>query len=87
MCSYGETSPSRWLCIEMRTVTDRDPEDKVPTLRDLHIVSWRFDCLEDAGYPTDIAVMLAERGDVDLHAACELLARGATIHQALSILT
>ena len=55
-------------------------------LRDLDIVSWRFDCLEDAGYPTDTAVMLAERADVDLHLACELLANGATIHAALRIL-
>jgi hypothetical protein len=68
-------------------ITDRDPGDEMPSVRDLTIVSWRFDCLEDAGYPTDIAVMLAERGDVDLHKACELLERGATIHQALAILT
>jgi len=68
-------------------ISDRDPGDEMPSVRDLTIVSWRFDCLEDAGYPTDIAVMLAERGDVDLHAACELLGRGATIHQALQILT
>jgi len=61
--------------------------DEVPSVRDLDIVSWRFDALERAGYPTDIAVMLAERGDVDLHAACELLERGATIHLALQILT
>ena len=71
----------------MPVFTDRDPGDEVPTVRDLDIVSWRFDQLEDAGYPTDIAVMLAERGDVDLHTACELLGGGATIHQALNILT
>lgn len=70
-----------------RVFTDVDHGDEIPSVRDLDIVSWRFDCLEDAGYPTDIAVMLAERGDVDLHAACELLGDGATIHQALSILT
>jgi len=58
----------------------------MPSVRDLDIVSWRFDQLEDAGWPTDLAVMLAERGDVDLHQACELLERGATLHQALSIL-
>lgn len=51
------------------------------------IVSWRFDCLEDAGYPIDIAVLLAERADVDLHTACDLLIQGATVHQALAILT
>jgi hypothetical protein len=70
-----------------RALTDVDPGDETPSVRDLDIVSWRFDCLEDAGYPTDIAVMLAERGDVDLHRACELVAQGATIHQALRILT
>jgi hypothetical protein len=68
-------------------VTNRDPGDEVPSVRDLDIVSWRFDCLEVAGYPADIAVMLAERGDVDLHVACGLLDDGATIHQALRILT
>lgn len=31
--------------------------------------------------------MLAERSDVDLHQAVELLERGATIHEALRILT
>lgn len=70
-----------------RLLTDRGPGDEVPTVRDLDIVSWRFDQLEDAGYPTDIAVMLAERGDVDLHIACTLLERGATIHEAIRILT
>lgn len=53
----------------------------------LDVLNWRYVCLEDAGYPTDIAVMLAERGDVDLHVACKMLAGGATIHQALNILT
>jgi hypothetical protein len=53
----------------------------------LDVLNWRFEELERAGYPTDIAVMLAERGEVDLHDACDLLTRGATIHQALSILT
>lgn len=68
-------------------LTDRDPGDEVPSVRDLDVVSWRFDQLTDAGYPVDIAVMLAERGDVDLHEACALLARGATVHEALRILT
>ena len=71
----------------VRVLTDRDREDEVPTLHDLDIVSWRFDQLEGAGYPVDIAVMLAERADVDLHLACELLAAGSPIHTALRILT
>jgi hypothetical protein len=53
----------------------------------LEVLNWRYEELERAGYPTDIAIMLAERGDVDLHDACALLRQGATIHQALSILT
>lgn len=56
-------------------------------LMGLDVLNWRYECLEDAGYPTDIAILLAERSDVDLHEACGLIASGATIHQALSILT
>jgi hypothetical protein len=67
-----------------RVLTDGN---ETPTVRDLDIVSWRFDCLENAGWPTDLAVMLAERGDVDLHTACELLERGASVHEALQIVT
>jgi len=68
-------------------LTNRDPGDETPTVLDLDVVTWRFDQLEDAGYPVDIAVMLAERGDVDLHIACELLGGGASVHDALRILT
>ena len=53
----------------------------------LDVLYWRYECLEDAGYPVDVAVALAERGDVDLHVACELVEHGATIHEALRILT
>lgn len=53
----------------------------------LDVLMWRFDELQRAGYPTDVAVMLAENRDVDLHGACSLLNTGATIHQALRILT
>ena len=56
-------------------------------LMGLEVLKWRFEELERAGYPTDIAILLAERSDVDLHEACALIASGATIHQALSILT
>jgi hypothetical protein len=70
-----------------RILTDCDPGDETPTVRDLDVMSWRFGQLCDAGYPTDIAVMLAERADVDLHGAVALLERGASIHEALRILT
>lgn len=61
--------------------------DQTPIERDLDVVSWRFARLSDAGYPTDVALMLAERSDVDLHLAVSLLERGATLHVALRILT
>jgi hypothetical protein len=47
---------------------------------------WRFDELRRAGYPPDMAAVLAERGQLDLHIACALLERGATLEQALGIL-
>lgn len=55
-------------------------------LKDLDVVSWRFDCLERAGYPIEIAVALAEQPGVDLHLACQLLEKGATLSEALRIL-
>jgi len=56
-------------------------------LMGIDVLNWRYERLEDAGYPTDIAVMLAERQSVDLHLACSLLERGATLHEAIRILT
>lgn len=56
-------------------------------LMGIDVLNWRYECLEEAGYPTGMAIELAGRVEVDLHAACELLSRGATIHQALRILT
>ena len=56
-------------------------------LMGLEVLNWRYEQLEAAGYPTDIAILLAERGEIDLHGACALLERGATIHEALRILT
>ena len=70
-----------------RILTDGDPGDETPSVRDFDVVCWRFDCLLRAGYPGDIAVMLSERSDIDLHDAVEMLKRGATIHDALRILT
>lgn len=67
-------------------LTDRDPGDEKPSLRDLNVVSWRFDCLTSAGYPVEVAVSLAERQDVDLHKATGLLEHGATVEEALRIL-
>jgi hypothetical protein len=69
----------------VQALTDR--EDETPTIIDLDIVVWRYQCLEEAGYPIELAVLLAERADVDLHTACELVERGATADEALRILT
>lgn len=69
-------------------LTDRDAGDETQYSRiDLDVLNWRFEELERAGYPIDIAIMLSARADVDLHFARDLLKRGATIHQALRILT
>jgi hypothetical protein len=53
----------------------------------LDVLNWRFECLELAGYPPAAAVALAERADIDLHVACALLASGASVEQAVRILT
>jgi len=50
------------------------------------VILWRQDLLEKAGYPVLAAMQIAERGDIDLHRACDLLARGATLNEALRIL-
>lgn len=57
-----------------------------PALRDLDVLNWRYQELERAGYPVEVAITLSARPDVDLHLACELLERGSTVHQALRIL-
>ena len=59
--------------------------DLPPTIRLLDVVAWRYDCLERAGWPRELATALAERADVDLHLAVDLLRSGATIDQALEI--
>jgi len=53
----------------------------------LDVSHWRFGQLKAAGYPVEVAILLAERLDVDLHLACTLLEQGATVQQALEIVT
>lgn len=65
--------------------TTADGDAPTPRLS-LDVLTWRFEELERAGYPTDIAIVLAESGDVDLHVACRLLAAGATVREAVRIL-
>ena len=62
-----------------------DTEDETPLLYGA-VVVWRFDCLERAGYPTEVAVRLAENARVDLHDAVELLKRGCPVDEAERIL-
>lgn len=54
-------------------------------LADHEVESWRLTVLLDAGYPPDLADLLAE-SKVDLHAAVELLERGCPAPLAARIL-
>jgi hypothetical protein len=47
---------------------------------------WRYDELVRAGYPPDVAAIIARRLVVDLHEACDLLRAGCPVDQALEIL-
>lgn len=51
-----------------------------------NVREWRYAELCRAGYPPDVAVHLAEREDIDLHVAIDLLKNGATLAEAISIL-
>jgi hypothetical protein len=50
------------------------------------VVRWRAEELERAGYDAGSAAELAERNDVDLHRAVELLEQGCSVELALQIL-
>jgi hypothetical protein len=50
------------------------------------VICWRASELIRAGYPDNLAVDLAERLDVDLHAALELVERGCPPDVAARIL-
>jgi hypothetical protein len=50
------------------------------------IESWRAEALERAGYDRGAALRLAQRQDVDLHRAVELLEAGCPPELALKIL-
>lgn len=54
---------------------------------DLNVLNWRFAELERAGYPVELATLLAENSEVDLHFATDLLERGCSVERALRILT
>jgi len=50
------------------------------------IERWRCERLEAAGFPPDAAAQLAERHDVDLHAAIDLVQQGCPVDVAVRIL-
>jgi hypothetical protein len=50
------------------------------------IERWRADELERAGYPPRDALKLAQRHDVDLHTAVDLIRSGCAPELALAIL-
>jgi len=56
-------------------------------LMGIDVLNWRYQELERAGYPAAAAIALAELAEVDLHEACALLASGASVEQAVRILT
>ena len=50
------------------------------------VMQWCFSQLTRSGFPTEDAIRLATRLDVDLHQAAELVARGCPPTLALRIL-
>lgn len=51
------------------------------------VEAWRALVLVEAGYPAELAVELAQRADVDVHQAVELVRAGCPPDTAASILT
>ena len=70
-----------------RIIIPDDDDPEVQVLFDLDVLNWRFEELERAGYPVDVSIALSAMHEVDLHTACDLLRGGATVVQALRILT
>jgi len=53
---------------------------------DADTAAWRTETLLRAGYDAEQAGVLAERGEIDLHLACRMLAQGCPVATALRIL-
>jgi len=66
----------------------------MPPVRELEVVddgwarieAWRMDQLLRVGYPEHLASLLAERPDVDLHKALDLIVAGCSFKTAAKIL-
>jgi hypothetical protein len=75
--------------IEPNTTLDsgRVSADETATITqaELDVYCWRLEQLLAAGYNQVVADQLAEDVGVDLHRACELLARGCNEHTAYRI--
>jgi hypothetical protein len=50
------------------------------------ILAWRYETLLQAGYADREALLLATADEVDLHLACDLVARGCPAPTAVRIL-
>jgi hypothetical protein len=50
------------------------------------VYCWRVEQLQRAGYSDELAFLMADDRSIDLHAACDLLARGCPEHTAYRIL-
>ena len=50
------------------------------------VLGWRYEELVRAGYAEREAMILADRGDIDLHLAVELVSRGCPTPTAMRIL-
>ena len=50
------------------------------------LTAWRIECLENAGYDPEAALVIALDREVDLHRAVSLLERGCPPDTALEIL-
>jgi hypothetical protein len=62
-------------------------ETKLPLDTELdRVQEWRAEELERAGYPVRDAARLAERHDVDLHLAIDLISQGCPVPVAVEIL-
>jgi hypothetical protein len=62
---------------EFETFAENDAAD---------VLERRFSQLTRSGFPTEVAITLATRLDIDLHGAVDLVARGCTPSVALRIL-